>query len=265
MVQTVSIFPIFTTEIMKNLWQILFWVAVHAGLTFVFGKWFRNYTEAFYYVSMLFPVVLGTSLFFNRYLVPRYLFPRKFFLFGLYTFYMLVVSLCLELIVSIVSMLLMIKFQVNEYAVLVTDVFTLALVLYSIVLFRSFVLILGKYYADQQSIRSLREEKEKLQKGKLSIRSHRKLVQLPYDEILYAESLSDYIRIHRITGEVVESKMKISSLSKELPEQFVRIHRSFIVNSDRINSFSREEVRLQGHTLPVGRSFRQDAMKYLEA
>ncbi len=98
---------------MKTYQHIIFWVLVYASLTLIFTNWFEGRIEAFYYVSLLLPVVMGTSYFFNYYLVPRYLFNRRFFLFGLYSFYMLVVSLCLELIVSVVAMLLIIYF-VNQ-------------------------------------------------------------------------------------------------------------------------------------------------------
>ena len=56
--------------------------------------------------------------------------------------------------------------------------------------------------------------------------------------------MADYINIHLDDGEEVSSKEKISHIEKELPDSFIRIHRSFIVNKEKITSFNREEMLL---------------------
>jgi hypothetical protein len=246
-------------------WQhILFWVAVHASLTFIFGKWFESYVEAFYYVSLLLPVVMATSYFFNYYLVPRYLFTRRFFLFGLYTVYMFIVSLCLELLASVSAMLLIVHFGVSATGPLVTDVFTLAVILYFIVLFKSFILLIKHYFIDQGAILRLEEEKKKMEEGFILVKSQRKDVRIEYRELNYIESLSDYICFHLEGREDVRSKEKISHIERELPGSFLRIHRSFIVNTAHITSFNREEVQLDETVLPISRSYRKLAAERLK-
>ncbi len=237
---------------------------VHGSLTLLFGKWFEDYVESFYYVSLLLPVVMATSYFFNYLLVPRYLFKRKFFLFGLYSVYMLVVSLCLELLASVVSMLLIIKFGVNRTGPLVTDVFSLALILYFIVLFKSFILLIKHYFVDQGAINRLEEQQSKMEKGFITVRSNRKTSRIDFDNLLYIESLADYITIHRDDGGEVVSKEKISHMEKRLPDDFLRIHRSFIVNVSKITSFSREEVVVGETELPVSRTYRNEVISRLQ-
>jgi two-component system response regulator LytT len=249
---------------MKTYQHIIFWIVVHGTLTLIFGNWFEGYAEAFYYVSLLLPVVIGTSYFFNYYLVPRYLFTRRFFHFGLYTVYMLVVSLCLELLASVISMLVIIHFGINRTGALVTDVFTLAVILYFIVLFKSFILLIKHYFIDQGAISRLEEQQSKLEKGYMTVRAGRRTSRIEYDQLLYIESLADYIRIHREDGGEVVSKMKISHIENELPENFLRIHRSFIVNTAKITSFSREEVNLGEIGLPVSRTYRSKVISRLQ-
>ena len=159
---------------MKTYQHIIFWILVHASLTLIFGKWFEGYLEAFYYVSLLLPVVMATSYFFNYFLVPRYLFTRRFLLFGLYAFYMFVISLTLELLASVMSMLLMIKFRINETGPLVTDVFLLGIVLHFVVLIMAFILLIKHYFTDQSAIGQLEEEKAKFEKGYITVSSNRK-------------------------------------------------------------------------------------------
>jgi hypothetical protein len=250
---------------MKTYQHIIFWVVVYGALTLIFANWFEGHVEAFYYVSMLLPVVMGTSYFFNYFLVPRYLFRRKFFQFGLYSFYLLVVSLCLELLVGVVAMLLIIHFGINRTGPLVTNVFMLAVILYFIVLFKSFILLIKHYFIDQQSIRELEEKQMQMEKGYFTVRSNRKTSKIMFEEVLYIESLADYIRIHQEGGDPIDSKEKISHMDKELPDAFLRIHRSFIVNKSKITSFSREEVMIGEIELPISRTYRQEVVLKLKA
>ncbi len=245
---------------MKTYQHIIFWIVVYGSLTLIFANWFEGHIEAFYYVSLLMPVVMGTSYFFNYFLVPRYLFKRRFLLFGLYSFYMLVVSLCLELIVSVVAMLLIIYYGINETGALVTDVFTLAVILYFIVLAKSFILLIKHYFLDQRAIGELEEKQSQLDQGYFTVRSNRQISRIHFNELLYIESLADYIQIHNVNGTVITSKEKISHMEKNLPETFLRIHRSFIVNRTKITSFSREHVMVGEKELPVSRSYRQEVV-----
>lgn len=249
---------------MKTYQHIIFWVLTHASLTLIFGRYFENTIQAFYYVSLLLPVVMAAAYFFNYYLVPRFLFTRRFLLFGIYSFYMFVISLTLELLVSVVSMLMMIKFNINETGPLVTDVFLLGIILHFVVLFMAFILLIKHYFIDQHAIGELEEEKSKMKKGFITIRSDRKSKRIELDRLLYIESLADYIQLNLEDGGEVLSKMKISHVEKELPDYFIRIHRSYIINKNKVSSFTREEVLLGEFELPVSRSFRQSAIDRLK-
>lgn len=249
---------------MTKAWQhIVFWILVYASLTLIFTDWFERAGEAFYYVSLLLPVVMATSYFFNYYLIPRYLFKRKFLLLGLYSFYMLVVSLCLEMVAGIVAMLLMVQYGVSETGALITDVFTMAGILYFVVLLMSFIQLIRHYFTDQQAIVSLEERQAQLNSGYFTIRSNRQTVKVMFDELLYVESLGDYIKLHLEGGADFMSKEKISHLEQSLPENFLRIHRSFIVNSRKITSYTREYILAGGEELPISRTYKSDVINKL--
>ena len=248
---------------MKAWHHIVFWILVYGLLTLIFRDWFGGSMESFYYVSLLMPVIIGTSYFFNYFLVPRYLFTRRFFLFGLYTFYMFVVSVCLEMLAAISALLLIIYYGINENAILFTDVFAMAGILYFIVLFTSFILLVKHYFMDQRAIGSLEEKQALIEQGYFTIRSNRQTSQIRYDELLYLESLGDYIEFHLDNGSNISSKEKISHMENSLPESFIRIHRSFIVNRSRITSFAMDHVMIGDKELPVSRSYKQKVMAIL--
>jgi len=237
--------------------HIVFWIIVYGLLTVIFSDWFAGGMETFYYVSLLMPVVMGTSYFFNYYLMPRFLFRRRFLLFGLYSLYMLIVSLCLEMIAAVIAMLIIMYYGTNQNPALFTDVFSMAGILYFIVLFMAFIRLIKHYFTDQMAIDRLEKKQAQLDQGYFNVRSNRKNAQVRFDELLYLESLGDYIEFHMVGGSTISSKVKISHMERDLPDGFLRIHRSFIVNRSKISSFSREIVMIEGKELPISRSYRQ--------
>jgi two-component system response regulator LytT len=176
---------------------------------------------------------------------------------------MLVVSVCLEMIAAVSALLLIVFYGINENAVLFTDVFSMAGILYFIVLFTSFVLLLKHYFVDQRAIVELEEKQAQLDQGYFTVRSNRQTANVRFDDLLYIESLGDYIEIHLLDGTEVTSKEKISHMERTLPDGFLRIHRSFIVNRARISSFSREHVMMGEKELPISRSYKQDVVRKL--
>ena len=74
-------------------WHIAYWAAVLLFLTLFFGQYWESFVLAFYFSSLLLPIVIGTTYFFNLYLVPKYFLTGKYWALALYTFYMLVISL----------------------------------------------------------------------------------------------------------------------------------------------------------------------------
>jgi two-component system, LytTR family, response regulator len=93
----------------------------------------------------------------------------------------------------------------------------------------------------------------------------KKKVKVFLDEILYIESMKEYIRVNTKSKSVL-TKFKLSEVEGLLSENnFLRIHRSFIVAKDKIEAFSATEVELGGKRLPIGRSYKELVLSMLEA
>ena len=77
------------------------------------------------------------------------------------------------------------------------------------------------------------------------------------DDIMFLESLKDYTQIHTRKGKlVVRGNLRTSM--KELPsEVFVRIHRSFTIAVDKVESYNQSEVTINEVQLPLGQSYRE--------
>lgn len=90
----------------------------------------------------------------------------------------------------------------------------------------------------------------------LYFRSDRKMVKVILDDILYIESLKDYVKIVRSNEKPLIIKKSISSLQEMLPEtQFIRIHRSFIISIKRVTAFTQTDVQVNGLEIPVGKHY----------
>lgn len=98
----------------------------------------------------------------------------------------------------------------------------------------------------------------------LYFRADRKMVKVFLNEILYIESLKDYVKINTTRGTVV-TKHAITALEAMLPETlFIRVHRSFIVALDKIDSFTKEEIDIQQNIIPIGKVYRRQVLKDLK-
>jgi DNA-binding LytR/AlgR family response regulator len=100
--------------------------------------------------------------------------------------------------------------------------------------------------------------------GVLYVKSDRKIFPVDMTDIMYIESLDNYVKIH-LKSRFIITRESISHLEAKLPaNDFVRIHRSFIVSRKNIEAISAEAVRVVGKDLPVGRAFRQVALGQLK-
>ncbi|GAB2777189.1 LytR/AlgR family response regulator transcription factor [Salinimicrobium soli] len=91
----------------------------------------------------------------------------------------------------------------------------------------------------------------------LYFRSDRKMVRIPVQSIVYLESFKDYIVIHRVNEPELRVKQTINSVECMLArENFVRIHRSFIVAVNKITAYTNNHIELGNVEIPIGRKYK---------
>lgn len=96
------------------------------------------------------------------------------------------------------------------------------------------------------------------------LRSDRKMIKVALADILYIESIKDYIKVIATSGTVI-TKQSISSIEETLPkEMFIRIHRSYIVALNKVESYSNELVWVGKAELPISRMYRHEVEKILK-
>lgn len=100
--------------------------------------------------------------------------------------------------------------------------------------------------------------------GFFFVKADKKLVKVHYDDIIYIEGLKDYVII-RMENDRVITLQTMKSLESKLPNpQFKRIHRSYIVNVDRIDAVMGNMVEVtekgQAKHLPIGKNYREELL-----
>ena len=84
----------------------------------------------------------------------------------------------------------------------------------------------------------------------------KKKVKILFSELVYIESQKEYIKIVTTRKEYL-SKMSTHEIESLLPvQQFKRIHRSYIVSLDKIESYTAEMIEVNGVAIPIGRGFK---------
>ncbi|MBL4568400.1 MAG: response regulator transcription factor [Flavobacteriaceae bacterium] len=89
------------------------------------------------------------------------------------------------------------------------------------------------------------------------VTKNRKKIKVVFSDILYVESLKDYVKIH-LTDEFHTVKFSISAFEKELDDRFIRIHRSYIINSNKITAYTKNDIEINKTEIPIGDNYRKN-------
>ncbi|OQP44226.1 hypothetical protein A4H97_33265 [Niastella yeongjuensis] len=83
-------------------------------------------------------------------------------------------------------------------------------------------------------------------------------------EILYLESSANYVTVHLQSQKKVMARSTINDLVEQLDQKnFIRVHRSYSVNINKIENILPTEILLQGISIPIGKSYKDDLFKAL--
>lgn len=89
------------------------------------------------------------------------------------------------------------------------------------------------------------------------VNSNKRMIRMTFNDIFFIDSIKDYVRIHTQNDTVI-TKDKISTFVQRLPSYFLRVHRSYIVNTKKIASLTSKDVTLVGgKEIPIGASYKE--------
>jgi DNA-binding LytR/AlgR family response regulator len=104
---------------------------------------------------------------------------------------------------------------------------------------------------------AVKEDIESIEQDYVFIKSERKFTKVFFKDILYVEGLKDYV-IVKLADQKIITAMNIKTIAAQLPQQFARVNRSFIVNVENISSVDTYCVYIKDEEIPIGESFKND-------
>ncbi len=116
-----------------------------------------------------------------------------------------------------------------------------------------------------QKVKKMYQEVGNEEQSFLSIRADYKLHKIAFQDIIYIEGLDDYVKINLIDQTKIVAKISMKSLLEKLPSHlFVRTHRSYIVQINRVNSVQNKTLFLDEIEIPIGDTYKNQVMQYFK-
>ena len=102
-------------------------------------------------------------------------------------------------------------------------------------------------------------------KGDFFVRSDHKIIKIPVADVAYVEGMSEYLKIHfRDEQKAVVILMSMKTMEDQLPGNFMRIHRSYLINLHCITEMNKNRVFLgKDISLPIGDVYRDKLFEYV--
>ena len=126
--------------------------------------------------------------------------------------------------------------------------------------FERFLTAVNKVKSVQAKTLELKESE--VIKNFIFLNVQKRKVKIYFDDILYIESQREYVKV--VTAKKAYlTKMSTNEIEALLPsDQFKRIHRSFIISLNKIESYSAETIEINGVSIPIGRGYK-NVLEYL--
>jgi two-component system LytT family response regulator len=96
------------------------------------------------------------------------------------------------------------------------------------------------------------------------VKTEHKIQKIELDDILYIEGLKDYISIYTKAERII-TLQNMKKMEETLPSgQFVRVHKSYIISLDKIESIERSRISICGKVIPIGDTYRDEFFQHID-
>lgn len=96
------------------------------------------------------------------------------------------------------------------------------------------------------------------------VKTEHKIQKIQLDDILYIEGLKDYISIYTKTERII-TLQNMKKMEETLPKgEFIRVHKSYIIALDKIESIERSRISIASKIIPIGDTYRDEFFKLID-
>ena len=237
----------------RALTHIAFWFSYYVLFSLVWVKADSGYFASFYLEFILLPVRMLSAYCMIYFLIPEYLIQKKFKHFFMGYIILLIVSGILQRLIGYFFYEQLLLQQSSE--LLQFSAFSR-----NILLINSTVIFIGAAKIFQLHIKLL--DTQNLH-NQIELRSNRRTHHVNPIDILYIESLGNYMTYFLKDKKELIVYNTIKKSLAELPEQFLKVHRSFIINVNHIESYNNENVTINNRSIPRSKDITDEMLKSL--
>jgi len=257
----------FVKSLLKVKNHIIYWVAFVSFFTLVWGTYDNDYFRNFMIQILSLParmILVFVTLYF---LFPNYFLRRKFGRFIVSSILLLVVvSIFVQRVIFfyIIQPHYLKNFKISNFFALTEIMNTILDVNMALIIPLGYTLFKSWHRANQRTLELEKRHMEQPTDYKyIYLKIEKSLQKVYIDDIIFIESLKNYIKVKTIEREIIVYK-SISDVKELLPKRkFLRVHRSYIVALDFIDSFSPSKLTLKGISIPVGRKYKEEVKNVL--
>jgi DNA-binding LytR/AlgR family response regulator len=83
-----------------------------------------------------------------------------------------------------------------------------------------------------------------------------------FNDIQYIEAFGDYVKVHS-KEKIVVTHSTFKKMTKNLPDYFLRVHKSFTINTTKIKALSGNQILIDTHNIPIGQTYKENVLKAL--
>ena len=94
------------------------------------------------------------------------------------------------------------------------------------------------------------------------IKENKTLHKLYFSEIQFVEAFGDYVKVHS-KEKTITTHSTFSNFINNLPHYFLRIHKSFTINLNKMSHLSGNQITIDTHTIPIGKTYKQTVLNAL--
>lgn len=234
----------------RFLTHAIFWLGYYFLFSFIWMKPESGLYASFLLEFILMPVRILAAYCMLYFLIPHYLVLRKYQQFFLGYGILILIAGILQLLFS----------HFFYYRLLLghTEItLTLSALVRNMILINTTVLFLGTAKIFLLYMRLLEsvsdKEKQDLVMDIIEVKSERRVHRLLLSQILFIEGMGNYITYYLDNGEKKVVYSSIKEAERQLSQNFIRLHRSYIVNREKIESYNKDNIIIAGHELPRGK------------
>ena len=129
--------------------------------------------------------------------------------------------------------------------------------------FNRFLKTINKITQQVYLQKGIQKEEDSSNESFIFLKVDKKLIKITFEDILYVESLKDYIKVFTTSGNYLVHK-SLTSMTEELPDSnFIRIHRSYTIAIDKVKSVEGNLVEIATTKIPIGRKYVNHAKRII--